>query len=279
MKSFIKLSSKEREKLFLALKQKTKCSWEAIYPTLDISRTMFFNYLSGRYALPKKLFLKLIKITGVQIKDFTEFKQKKYSKKLFTYPKLDKNLAEVLGILNGDGHLALKNYEVCVVISSFEKQYGEHIKNLFKNTFKLIPIIFQKESILKIRIYSKELHKFLIKTYNLPKGNKIGKLSIPHQIRSDFHLLKAYLRGLFDTDGSIFLRRKKEPVIQITSADREYLNQVNKALILLGFNSSITKDRIFLYQLKDIIKFFQEVVPANSKHLKKYQGIIINGRG
>lgn len=279
METFIKLPPKERERLFITLKRKINCSWDDFYPTLKISRTMFFNYVSGRYALPKKLFSKLIKITGVQINDIEEFNQKKYSKKTFLPPKLDSDLAEGLGILNGDGHLALKNYEVCVVISSLEKEYGEHIKKLFKNTFKLTPIIFKKESILKIRIYSKELHTFLIKTYNLPKGNKIGRLSIHPLILSKVNLLRSYLRGLFDTDGSIFLRRSKEPVIQITSADKDYLNQVNKALISLGFNSRITKDRLFLYQFKDIVKFFQEINPANSKHLKKYQSIIIDRRG
>ena len=83
--------------------------------------------------------------------------------------------------------------------------------------------------------------------------------------------MKAYLRGLFDTDGTIYVRRKKEPVIEISSADKNYLKEIKDKLLVLGFKAGIGKYRVFMYNREDIKRFFTEVKPANPQYLKRYQ--------
>ena len=73
---------------------------------------------------------------------------------------------------------------------------------------------------------------------------------------------------------SFYIRRKKDPVLEISSADPQFLNEVRKALISLDFNVAKGVNRIFIYNKEGIKRFFKLIKPANSKHLKKYQNYL-----
>ena len=274
MPIFIKLKDKDRIKLFYLVKKNINSSWEEFYPSLRISRPMFFNYLSGRYNLPEKIFLRLQRIAKIKINNYGKIKQSKYIKKNIIEPKMNIHLAEILGVLNGDGHISNFKHEVCIVGDEKEKEYCIYLKKLFQKTFGISFTIYKGESYFKLRTYSIELSDFLTKKYDLPKGNKMGKLKIPKQVLISKNLLKSYLRGLYDTDGSFYIRRKNEPVVQITSADPNFLDEIKRALISLDFSIAKGVNRIFIYRKCDIKVFFEVIKPANSKHLKKYQNYL-----
>lgn len=274
MPVFIKLKDQDRKKLFHIVKKNINSSWDKFYPTLNISRSMFFHYLSGKYNLPRRLFSRLEKIARIKIKNYEKIIQNKYIKKEIREPKMNQLLAEILGILNGDGHVSNFKYEVCIVGDIKEKEYSNYLKKLFEKVFATNFTIYNGDSYFKLRIYSKDISNFLTKKYDLPKGNKLGKLKIPKQILISNNLLKCYIRGLYDTDGSFYFRRKKEPVIQITNADPSFLKEIRDALISLNFRTAKGINRVFIYPKEDIKKFFKIVKPANSKHLKKYQNYL-----
>lgn len=268
---FIKLKNAERKKFFKEIKLKENCSWEHFYPKYGISRSMFFNYLSGKYALPKLLFLKwLEKIKPHQI-EYTEIERQKYVKKEIDKIEIDENLAEIFGVLNGDGHLSNINYEICVVGALNEKEYYFHLKKLFEQKFGIPFTLREEKSAFKLRCYSKNISDLLHKKYGFIKGNKTNRLKIPKKVLISKKLSKAYIRGLFDTDGGFLIRRKKDPMIHITSATPNYLKEVKELLENLGFFIGKGSQKIFIYRKKDVNKFFEEIKPANSKHLKKFE--------
>jgi len=274
MDVYISFSENQRKKFFNILKEKINCSWENFYPNYKISRSMFFNYLSGRYFIPKNLFLDWKKIVDDSNIIFVENVKVKYLPKKIPKIIFDENLAEILGILNGDGHVSKFKHEICVVGDLKEKDYFDHLKKLFEKKFKLAFTLRKEDHAFKLRCYSKDLSNLLVSEYRLPKGNKMGKLKIPKQVFASEVFIKGYIRGLYDTDGSLYFRRKNEPVIQITSADPLFLKEVHKALSLLGFSVSKGNQRIFIYKKEQIKRFFSDIKPANSKHLKKYQSYI-----
>ena len=274
MPFFIKLSKEYRIKLFQELKEKSKLSFNKLYLQFNISRTMFYNYYSGKYLIPKDLFKKFQKISRINNLQYTEIKRPKFIPKKFIKPSLTESLSEIFGILNGDGHISKINHEVCVVLSYLEQEYFDYIKILFESIFKLKFTSQKQNTAIKLRCYSKELSSFLEDIYNFPRGNKLGRLKIPQQLFNSNKFLMTYIRGLFDTDGSFFIRRKKEPVIQITSADPIYLKQIKDTLIYLGFNAKLSGTHIHIYNRDHIHKFFKIIKPANTKHLKKYQNYI-----
>ena len=274
MPIFIQIKVKDRYRLFKNVKRNINSSWNKFYPSLKISRSMFFNYLSGRYNLPQDIFLKMQKIAGIKIDDYRVINSDRYVKKDIPEPKMSVKLAEIIGALNGDGHVSKFKYEICIVLDSREKDYRDYLKKLCEEVFGTPFTLFIEPGKVKIRTYSIDISNMLIKKYGLPKGNKIGKLKIPEMILKTEELLVPYIRGLFDTDGSFYIRRKKDPVIEITSADPKFLIEVKNALISLNFHVAKGVNRIFIYKKEDINKFFSVIKPANTKHLKKHQNYL-----
>lgn len=278
MAKFVVLSSDKRKELFSKVKEKTG-SWEKFYPEHNISRAMFFNYLSGRYHIPHKLFNRWKKIAGFG-GEVRIIERKMYQRKEIKEITLDENLAEIIGVLNGDGHISKNGKEICVIGNKHEKDYALYLKDLFSKKLQIdFDSLFFYGNCFKLKGYSVELSRMLIKEYGLPAGKKLGKLHIPQQILINKKLLINYLRGLYDTDGTIYVRRKKDYVLEISSADSGYLIEVKSALKSLGFNVSLLKNHVSIYRKDEIKRFFDIIKPANSKHLKKHQNFLDSSAG
>lgn len=270
MPYFIELHDKQRINLFYNLKNKFNKSWNKIYPEFNVSRGMFFNYLAGRNYLPEEIFYKIQKISGLNIIPKKRIFIASYRKKNVIQPRMNLELAEILGIINGDGHLSKDGKEMCIVGNKLELDYFEYLKLLFERNFLLKTTLINCHNSLKLRIYSKELVKILNNTYGLPLGKKTGRLKVPKQVFKSKKLLCSYLRGLFDTDGSIYIRRKKDIVLEIISADENYLKKIKKILFKLSIKSGISGNHLYIYNKNDIKKFFKIIKPSNSKHLKRF---------
>lgn len=271
MSTFVRLKEEDREKLFSNFKSNKDCSWEDIYPELGVSRSMFFNYLSGKYDIPLQIFRQIEKVTDVNISDYKELEKDKFSKKEVEEFSLNQDLSEILGILGGDGYLSPDNYEISVTLNSQEKNYALYVKDLFEEIFEIDFNLRKQENTLRIKTYSKEIVNQLNKNYNTPLGRKKGQLTIPKNIKNSQHLSKFYIRGLFDTDGSIYLRREIEPVLEIISRDKDFLEEVKRTLEFLGFNPGISGKNLYIYKIGSINKFFKDIKPANEKHLEKFR--------
>lgn len=271
MRIFVELTIKERELIFSKLKVIEGGSWEKAIERLHIGRTMFFNYLSGRSALPLDILEKIKQKTNISLKEEKLVYKEKYLKKEAKSLKLNSELCEIFGILNGDGHISMTTHEISVVGNKFENDYASHVKSILQNNLGLNFRLSFNSNSFKVRAYSKDVANMLNKKYSLPIGNKIGQLKIPKVVYIKRKWLLAYIRGLFDTDGCFHIRRQKDVLVNITSADPEYLREIQKALKLLGFDASLGDKKVTLYGARPVNNFFKKVKPANSKHLKKYQ--------
>lgn len=274
MPIFIKLSKRDRGLLFSSLRDELAVPWDKICQRLGVSKPMFFHYKMGRKLIPDRIFGEIIKITGFKPSKVEKVEKEKYEEKEIVLPKFDERLCEILGILNGDGHLSAINYEISVVGNALEKDYAAYLKRLFEEKFKMSFNLSANESSFKVRTYSKRLANYLNKEYGLPLGNKMMVLRVPPKIYYNKNYLIPYLRGLFDTDGCFHIRRKKDPVIEITSADPRFLREVKRGLTKIGLHVANGQKRIFIYRKKDVSIFFEKIQPANSKHLKKYQSYL-----
>src|SRR3989338_1078438 len=186
MALFVRLSSKQRKKLFTKIKTKIN-SWEKFYPNYNISRAMFFNYLSGKYHIPLELFNSWKKIA--EFKDNVNVIEKeRYLKKEIKEILLDENLAEIIGVLNGDGHISKNRKEICIVWNKHEKNYAIYLKDLMEKKLQVDFRLFFYGNCYKLKGCSVELSKFFIENYNLPNGNKMGKLHIPIKIIANKNL-------------------------------------------------------------------------------------------
>lgn len=269
MATFIKLKKEDLPMLFeKAVKIGGNYVWLA--RKLNKSRDMLFKYKRGEFPIPEEIFDSLIKISRFRPINFVKIEKKRYLPKQISFPNLNRGLAEILGILNGDGHLSKINGEISVIGNLKEYPYFKYLKSKFEKTFKINFKIEKFPHCFKLRTYSKQLVHFLNFAYGLPIGKKIGKLKIPPQILKNKNFIFFYIRGLFDTDGTIYIRRKKDVVLEISSGDPFFLNEIYLVLLNIGFKTSLGKNHLAIYKKDEIVRFFKEVKPANQKHLKKY---------
>src|SRR3989344_356388 len=149
------------------------------------------------------------------------------SLKIIAKPQESKELAELIGIILGDGHVHsyIKDKKVrCYSIkiagdSRNDKNYLlNYVSPLVFKLFKDQPKIVYAKKINEMFIvsYSKNMVGFLNEK-GLKSGNKkINEQTIPNWILSNNSYLVSCLRGLFDTDGSVHYISKNNRNIRIS---------------------------------------------------------------
>lgn len=196
-------------------------------------------------------------------------------------PKLTNKLAELMGIILGDGHLS--EYQASMVTNlQTDKKHAVYVKKLFEELFQIsVPLKERKmENVAVVVASSKNLVKFL-NTAGMPIGNKIkNNLSVPSWILKNKEFQKAFIRGLFDTDGCIYLDKHlikgklyKNMGWTITSYSNQLRADVVNILKSLGYSPTCqpTQKSIFLRHQNEIKKYFLEIDSHNQKHVNRFK--------
>ncbi len=191
-------------------------------------------------------------------------------------------LAEFYGIMLGDGNLTrIKNYKIgtyqirIVGDSRYDKLYlMNYVAPLIKKLFKVESKIYKykNSNALSLNVSSRRLVDFLI-FKGFKAGDKIrNQLSIPSWIKNNPLFLRKCLRGLYDTDGSVYkLTDQNSYQICFTNYNSVLLNDARNSLISFGIGvSKITKGRdITITKKSELRKFLNVVGFSNFKHIDK----------
>lgn len=193
-------------------------------------------------------------------------------------PKYSVQLAETFGILAGDGHIGL--YQVSVTTNSeTDIKHAQYVQKLFENLFH-VPVHMAKRKDSKavvVVMSSKQIADFCVK-HGLTRGNKVrAQLDVPPWIQKNKKFSTAFVRGLFDTDGSVYvdvhnIRGKEYRNIGIAFTNRSVplLSFFKRTLELYGFHpTQKTKYIVFLRREAEVFRYFDVLGSSNSKHLDK----------
>lgn len=192
-------------------------------------------------------------------------------------PMRSPRLAEFVGIVLGDGGIA--NYQVTVTLNAVtDKSYADFVAREIGQLFGLTPSRYTRGNACVIVVSSVELVEFLRRT-GLVRGNKVEhQVDLPAWVLKEPRYLKASLRGLIDTDGSVYSsthRVKGTSYHHASMCFRNYSNPlvetVHRILAALGYHPTRGRNCVYLYRQRDIQKYFNEVGTHNSKHLNRYQ--------
>lgn len=270
------------EQIFLltTAKNKTNLNWTKFAEKLGVKKALIFAYTKGT-KMPFSLFKLLCETAELNA---TNFKfgviiLNNQPREVTIPISISADLSEFVGVLAGDGHVSCLKFQIDICGHHLQdKEYIEyHVEKLFHILFKTIPLRGNRPGVVYRRIHSKQVVNYLVKTFNIPVGKKKGKLRIPLVIFENKLFLAAYIRGLFDTDGSIYRHHKNSVALDITSLSPDFRIDVKNALADLGFHAVINGKNIQMYRQKEIHEFFKVIKPANQKHLKKYCFFNING--
>lgn len=183
-------------------------------------------------------------------------------------PQKSTRLAEFLGIMLGDGHIS--HFQTIVTLGTKELPYVVYVQTLMQELFKVkAKISIKKSGYRDVYIGSTLITKWL-KEQGLVENKVAAQVGVPAWIMSDKKYMKAFVRGFFDTDGSVYNPRFG---IQISLTNRSVplLLALQDILRKLGYKASETSAyKIYITKRKDVERFFKEIAPANTKHRRRF---------
>ncbi len=208
--------------------------------------------------------------------------------------KISEGLAELYGAMIGDGCLSHyfsncdKKDKFCFLITGHT-----HDEPYFRTIIQ--PILFKefgikgcirfkkKDNVTRFETLSKRVFSFFEKL-GFPVGLK-GNLDIPNEILSDNQLALACVRGIFDTDGSIYSRYSKQypshrkkynyKNIEFKMNSQNVIFRIKEVLDSNGIKTTnIRKNRkahvLNIINQQSVNLFFKLVNPSNPYHKERF---------
>lgn len=189
-------------------------------------------------------------------------------------------LAEFAGIMLGDGHISPT--QVVVSFDSNELEYVGYVSNLASRLFGVQGRYIKRKNSAAYDLYigSTVLVRFF-RDMGLVSNKVQAQVDVPTWIKQNSTYQQAALRGLFDTDGSVYKLRFGFQM-NFCNNSKPLLTSTRNMLIELGFHPSrISINKIYLTRISELQRYGCEIGFSNKKHLEKMRGFGIipaNGR-
>ena len=172
-----------------------------------------------------------------------------------------KVLSYIVGISLGDGNLSNPNGRATRLRITCDKKYPELISHIKRNIKIILPenkvSIVDRQNAVDISCYSNRWETFL--EWKEKNGSKIKQgVKVPLWIKNDITYIKECLRGLFQTDGSIY-KDRKYIMVNFTSASYILVKEVQNMLELIDFHTTIRKVVSKNYHTKYVIRISKNV--------------------
>lgn len=183
-------------------------------------------------------------------------------------PKQSIRLAEFLGIMLGDGHVS--HFQAIVTLGTKELEYVQYVQALMEELFKVkATISVKKTGYRDVYIGSTLITKWL-KEQGLVQNKVAAQVGVPLWIMTDTKYMRAFARGFFDTDGSVYNLRFGIQ-ISLTNRSAPLLLALQDMLRKLGYKvSEASAYRVYITKREDVRRFFTDVAPANLKHRRRF---------
>jgi len=180
-------------------------------------------------------------------------------------------LAYIIGVAIGDGNLSNPNGRATRLRITCDLKYKKLIKNISSSLQKVFPynkvsVTRRKDNCVDISCYSNKLENLL--GWKAKGGPKIKQnISIPKWIKNDEKLTLKCLKGLFETDGSIYFDRKYK-MANFTTAIQLLSQDVMEMVTKIGF-----KPNFQIHKAKDGRIKYDVRLSKNAEDFIKLVGI------
>jgi len=195
-----------------------------------------------------------------KIDNFAKWREQAILKGLIKvdFPPLEKNgdLAELIGVILGDGHIEkFPRTERLLIFSNsnnlgFVNRYAELVEKIFEKK----PYIYKqsKQNCIRISLYEKRISKRL----GVPTGSRKGiNFRIPGWINKNRSFVIRYLRGLYEAEGSLsFHIPTCTHKFVFSNTNKSLLKNVEKSLRVLGFSPHSDRVRVQLSKKDQVAK-------------------------
>lgn len=291
----LKFKKSKQKETILTFKIKNEYTWKQFADYLNVKPGTLLSWYYERNLLPSQIYCKIDKkknyrkwIVNTYNENWGQQKAgygSKGSLKNIKVPKKCIQLAELVGIILGDGniHSYSKGNKIGTYMlriagdKRLDKEYLiKYVGKMVNNLFGLKPKYdYRKSNEMLLICHSKNLVQFLI-DIGLPSGHKIqNQVGIPTWIFKKNCYLKACIRGLIDTDGCVYALKPNYPhyyQISFKNYNIKLLRDVQKAFKKIGYPISkiSCNKQIYLSQQAYIRKFYKEIGFSNQKHIRRF---------
>lgn len=171
--------------------------------------------------------------------------------------KKDGDLAELIGVILGDGHIRAypRTEELSIFSNSNNPGFIRRYSVLVEKIFNKKPAVNKHsgENCTRIRIYQKHISDRLLIPFSPRRDLKI---SIPGWIISRKKYIVRYLRGLYEAEGSHSVHLPTYTYkVQFSNRNVSMLKNVFNLVKKIGFHPHKSKDMIQLSKKNEVLKF------------------------
>ena len=200
------------------------------------------------------------------------------------------DLAEIFGIMLGDGNLYIKGDAYQIRISGHKNDdrpyLVDYVKPLFERTFgvKVYEKFHNTRNEMFICVNSRKVAEILMQNGFKSGRKKTNSASIPKWIKANKSYAKRCVRGLVDTDGFVYPIRLgyKYPRIGFVSGIPTLREDFSSIIGSLGFHvskwtlrksgwtSEKSVGQCTISRREDVMKFYKEIKFKNPKYVKDF---------
>ena len=205
-------------------------------------------------------------------------KQPLLQAKPITTPKRSSDLAEFVGIMIGDG--GISKYQITITLHSVtDYEFSKYVVQNIERLFSVTPSVYKRPDKLALVILVSRIDLVTyLYSLGLPIGNKnLQHIDIPDWIQRNSKYARACIRGLVDTDGSIFThtysvkgKKYRYKKLSFTTASPNLQKSVAHILFENGLSPRISGRDVRLDSKADMKKYFVVFGTSNPKHWKRF---------
>jgi replicative DNA helicase Mcm len=223
---------------------------EAAARLLLTEDSLYNTWRGGRHAIPLAPLLSAARAAGMSERDVAE-SVRSYSQagghRISLPIAVDEDLAYFAGLIAGDG--SVEDAPLGGVSIRFSNSnpvllrlYSDLIERLFHARSDFTPQTQERAA--TVRFHSR-LVAAILREFGVPRSPKSHRLDLPSLLlNGPAAILAAYLRGLFDTDGTIQIRSTRSACLSITTASQSLATKVQLALLRFGVHARLRIRRV-----------------------------------
>lgn len=198
--------------------------------------------------------------------------------------KIDNKLCEFVGAIIGDGNIWTDGSRFRVELTgdpTLDKHYFEYLSKVAFELFGKKPYTLKiRQRGLRFRLQHKPAFDTLV-GLGMKAGYKARNVVIPKPIiKKGWTHIKYTIRGIMDTDGTVFFSKKTYseaiyPSLEIRTYSRRLGIQINRLLKQNGFRSHFRGNEIRgycvgIYGIAMVKKWVNDIGFSNDRHVYKY---------
>lgn len=179
------------------------------------------------------------------------------------YPAFECNgdLAELMGVVYGDGNIEkFPRTERLIIAANFNAtNFIKRYQDLTRKMFNKEPTLMKSynSNCVRISIYQNKISKRL----GVPTGNKSQiVVLLPKWIKNNHEMLKRFLRGLFEAEGSFSVHKPTSTYkFSFSNRNDSLLKLVFDGLIVLGFHPNLSGYRVQISRKEEVYRSMEEL--------------------